>query len=363
MSDPSPKPSQPTNWAKSIVALVIYTIKAVLWLMLALLLIELGLRLFVESPPFQYGYHEDWGYYPAKGTFIIWGSEGYGINYFDDFGEQITPSDVGPNIVVLGDSHTESHQVGYDQNFVSIAESALVQKGINYNLRNLGKAYSSLADYIYLAPAVKQIYKSELVVIQISVQDFFTHEVYNKGKVNHFVKQDDGLKIVHNPPPFNDHWLGKTMQNIVLLVQGTKRKRLLFDGAEPAQAAADPANQSASAPIAFDVITPQIDMLKAAYGDTPVIIIMLPYTPTIQNKELVFEEEEYLQLLEQIQQIDGWHVIDPAAEFTELAQNEGQLPRGFSNSLPGTGHLNVHGHNIVGSLLTDQIEQMVQPAE
>ncbi|MFK7802254.1 MAG: hypothetical protein AB8G95_11520 [Anaerolineae bacterium] len=321
--------------------------------MLALIVVELGLRLFVESPPFSYGYDEDWGYYPAEGTFLIWGSEGYGINYFADHGEQQTISNEGQNIVVLGDSHTESHQVAYTDNFVSVAESILMKKGLAFNLRNHGKAYSSVADYVYLAPVVKGLYSPEVVVLQLSVQDFFKHEVYDKNKINHFVSQKDELKLVHNPPPFNDHWLGQLMQNTVLLVQGTKRQRLFSEASKPpAQAGGE------SAPIALDVIDTQLEMLREAYADVEVIIVLLPYAPTVQGDQFVSEEVEFTDLLEHFSKIEEWKIVDPSGEFTELMETSGRLPRGFSNSLPGIGHLNEYGHQIVGEILAAQIEQI-----
>lgn len=349
------------KWPPLLLNLAWHLIKIGFWLGVALIIIELGLRLFIESPPLRYGYDEDWGYYPDQGTFIIWGSEGYGVNWFGTYGEQSTPHNEGPNIVVLGDSHTESHQVGYDENFVSIAETTLVNNGLTYNLRNHGKAYSSLADYIYLAPVVHEIYKPELVVIQLSIQDFFTQEVYDKNKVNHFVDGDDenmpSLKLVHNPPPFNDHWLGKVMQNTVLLVQGTKQKRLLLDGggSEPAGTA-----QAGSDQVATDVIRVQLEMLQEAYADSELIIVLLPYTPLISGDEIVFEEDIFIDLLKHFDNYPEWAVINPSNEFDQLYAEKGVLPRGFSNSSPGTGHLNRSGHQVVGLLLANQIEEAVR---
>ncbi|MEM8857060.1 MAG: hypothetical protein AAGD96_01980 [Chloroflexota bacterium] len=341
--------------------LIWHLVKVGFWLGIALIIIELGLRLFIESPPIRYGYDEDWGYYPDQGTFIIWGSEGYGVNWFGTYGEQTTPNNNGPNIVVLGDSHTESHQVGYDQNFVSIAENELVNNGFTYNLRNHGKAYSSVADYIYLAPVVEEIYSPELVVIQLSVQDFFKNEVYDKNKVNHFVaggsEKSPSLELVHNPPPFNDHWLGKIMQNTVLLVQGTKQKRLLFDGGGNQPAATE---QAGSSKVATDVIDTQLDMLQEAYAGSDLIIILLPYTPLINGDEVVFEEDIFIDLLNRFDNYPEWRVINPSTEFDQLYIETGTLPRGFSNSSPGTGHLNRDGHEVVGALLAEQIDKVLR---
>ena len=351
------------NWKPLIFNLIAHLIKVGFWLGVALILVELGLRLLIESPPVRYGYNDDWGYYPEQGTFIVWGSEGYGINRFGTYGEQTTPHNEGANIVVLGDSHTESHQVNSAQNFVSIAENILVEDGLNYNLRNHGKAYSSVADYIYLAPVIEDIYAPELIVIQLSVQDFFKHEVYDKNKVNHFISVEDPsagespLQLVHNPPPFNDHWLGKIMQNTVLLVQGTKQKRLLFDGTNNAPTAGGAAKSSQ---VATDVIDTQLEMLQEAYEGSEVIIILLPYTPLIRESEVVFEEEEFVSLLNYFEKYPEWHLVNPTNVFDQIYEDSGRLPRGFSNSSPGTGHLNTYGHEAVGILLAEKIEEALR---
>lgn len=329
--------------------ILVYLLCMGFWIALVLFATEIMLRVFVESPPSHYVYDAHWGWQPAAGSRVFWGEEGFGHTYYSAHGELATPYDNGVSVVVLGDSHTEAYQVKYQKNFVSVAETLLHRKQFDVNLHNLGKQYSAIPDYVYLAPFIQERYQPKLVVIQLSVQDFFWHEVFSPGKMNRFVNTDTALEVVHVPPVYSDHWLGRIMNNVVLLVQGTKRYRTLFT---PKVAVATATDEPAiTSP---EVIRAQLQELKAAYADTPVVIVMLPYAPTIEDGVLVLNEPEYDPVLALVEAVDGWHVIDPSAGFQELLE-VGQLPRGFFNSLPGQGHLNVYGHQIVGELLADAI--------
>jgi hypothetical protein len=53
-------------------------------------------------------------------------------------------------------------------------------------------------------------------------------------------------------------------------------------------------------------------------------------------------------------------LVDPLPEFQQLALS-GHLPMGFFNSAqPGLGHLNRRGHEILGELLAQTIEEVVK---
>ena len=52
-------------------------------------------------------------------------------------------------------------------------------------------------------------------------------------------------------------------------------------------------------------------------------------------------------------------MIDPSQEFNDLA-DQGQFPRGFINTRPGSGHLNKYGHEVVADLLVKKIEEILK---
>jgi len=57
-------------------------------------------------------------------------------------------------------------------NFVSLAETNVRSDGEYINSTIWERENSSISDYIFLAPLVKQYYNPEIIVIQLSVNDF-----------------------------------------------------------------------------------------------------------------------------------------------------------------------------------------------
>src|SRR5512143_2260774 len=124
------------------------------WLMAFLLILELVVRLFVIRLPYQRDVPYR-GYVPVDNSTAIWGIEGYGTTHYLSNGEIATPDQTGTPVVILGDSFTEALQVNDKEKYVSVAETILHQRGIQADLHNLGASGRSLADYVYIAPAIR----------------------------------------------------------------------------------------------------------------------------------------------------------------------------------------------------------------
>jgi lysophospholipase L1-like esterase len=52
-------------------------------------------------------------------------------------------------------------------------------------------------------------------------------------------------------------------------------------------------------------------------------------------------------------------VIDPYPDMLVSISNN-QFPRGFSNSLPGVGHFNANGNQIIGKNLAEKLESLLK---
>jgi hypothetical protein len=100
--------------------------------------------------------------------------------------------------------------------------------------------------------------------------------------------------------------------------------------------------------------------LHAAYKGQKVIIVYLPFSPIVSGNAVVLENGDSKLLLNEIKKFDDWYVVDPTTDFQELWQKEQKLPRGFTNSEPGIGHLNVDGQAIVGHLLAEAINEVTK---
>jgi lysophospholipase L1-like esterase len=349
-----------------------YLARAVFWIILVLIGFEIILRFFVSGLEPVSNFSPELGPRPVAGSVIKFQKEGNGIIHYSADGEIATPFQGGTNIIVFGDSQTASYQVNDDQNYVSVAETNLHDKGIMVDLHNFGYPAGTLADYSYWASLTQTRYAAGIVVIQISTNDFFGTggaEGYIKSAVgNYFKKNADGtLTLVHEPIQDRYAFIKPIITKSALLSFTVERLRL-FRGllnlnAQDITAANDMAPASVSDATGDHNVSnyrAQLSALHSAYQGQKVILVVLPSSPAISGDQIVLENSDYSRLLAEAQKFEDWQVVDPLSEFQTLWLEEQKLPRGFSNSEPGTGHLNADGHVIVGRLLADTIEEVMK---
>jgi hypothetical protein len=307
--------------------------------------------------------------------------EGYGVTRFLANGEISTPQDSGRlTVVVLGDSYTEALQVNDDQKFVSVAEGILHEHGQDMNLRNLGASGRCIADYIYIAPFVRRIYAPDIIVLQVTETDFT--ESMDISRQNYFVVDGASVSLVRNE---NYYVFNLDLRNMLYstglgslanykLTPLVKEQRLRFAMAAAAQnqegesavAPADSDSEGAgfdefnSAIFSSTMVQAQVDSLMEAYPGVKLIFLVIPSTPIVQGENLIVSDKSDDLLVEALGEASELPVLYPRDEFVELYTRYEKLPRGFFNTLPGSGHLNPDGNFAVGVALADYLEGLVK---
>lgn len=330
-----------------------YLLKAVLWCLLVLGVFEFVVRLTFYSMPVRWVYTNHVGEVPVEGSILFWAKEGLGWTRYQPLHELATPYEGGTPVIVLGDSHTEAWQVPEADKFASAADTALHEAGSNYDIRNFGFSSAAMGDYVSLLPLYINTYHPAAVVVQITTDDF--SESFWSGKQNYYVQQDGVITdLIHS----RDLSAG-TLQEVpgdppelTLMFKIIFNERLgQIKAAQNRQTAEPAAAPSFNTALARE----QLDQLVEACGETPLILVLLPYAPNIAGGELVWEEPGYEQLVELARSYPGVTVVDPYPEFVKMAES-GSLPRGFYNSpIPSAGHLNIEGNRLMGLLLAEAI--------
>lgn len=346
-----------------------YMVDSVFWVLISLTLCEIILRVVVMQKP-QMVYEKDWEFVPSAGSVGVWGKEGYGVTHYLQHGEITTPFNLdnrATSVVVLGDSHTEAFQISDDDKFVSLAEKKLKFEGENFDLHNLGKSGYGVSDYIYLAPFIKQYYQPEIVVIQLSIGDFVGFDggdSFNRKTHNSYFEVTDtgSLELTHEFKHSEAGVFAKITSRF-MIYQLTQER--YFQIMEVLNAKWDFNDQFQPVHAVGTTILPiarmdeQLSLLKEAYLESKVIVLLLPFAPSIDKNDLGFIDTENLKIFSSLKNIDGFYIINPQSEFNLLVE-EGHLPRGFMNSAPGVGHLNIFGHEIVGKLLAEKILEITK---
>jgi hypothetical protein len=332
-------------------------IRVIAWLFFVLLGFDLLIQVTLYSSV-TYVY-EKGIQVPLPGETSIRGLEGYGITHYNAHGEISTPFDDGTSVVVLGDSITEALQVPDNEKYVSVAETTVRQKGLTFNFHNLGKARMSIPYYISMQPEIEEQYHPEYLVIQLSPQDFVGADggdSFNPAQSNYFEVLSDGkLEIKHQDDEYVQPWKYRLPE---IVKYGRERASLIIGNLKTQNTAPAYYRVGQSEVITSKArLEQQLALLSEAYKTKKLIILLIAETPKIVQSKLVFEDPQYAKLRQAAQSIPDWQVIDTEAEFSNLI-NQGHFPRGFSNTTPSIGHLNSYGHQVVGKLLANKIEEM-----
>ena len=357
-------------------AVVRYWIGVARWSLLILLAFELVIRSSVmRLPPFEY--KPEWGLVPAANSSSVQGREGYGILHYLSDGEIRTPYQGGTSVVILGDSTVQAAQVNDEENFVSLTEQELRARGLNVDMRNLGGSERTIADHVFMAPAIREHFSPKVLIVQVSPASFSLS--FYTPKENYFIKNADGsLELIHKDSS-ND---GLARRNILFssglislldfrwqvtsaeMAQQAARIRFGSAGeADPASRGNPQAGVGGSEEESRAQILLLVETLRKAYPDTEIVFLLIPYTPSIEpglSRRISWVSGEDRQLAALLDTVEGVHLVYVQKVFEEYYRQYLVLPRGSFNSLFNFGHLNGHGHKAVAQTLTNALEQILK---
>jgi hypothetical protein len=349
-----------------------YLVQASVGCFVSLLLIELTLRVVIQSPSLHKAVTNWAGDIPAVHAVVLWGKEGYAITQYEKWGEIRTPfhdSNRNNDVIVLGDSQTECLQVDDNLKFVSVAETTLRKDGYNADLHNLGRSGLAMADYISWIPPYRSLYRPKVIVIQLTGDDFF--ESFHKDQFNYFVTRDDNKIDLVQTYDLSSGFTQTARRGIYFVPQietlGYQRWSVTWGASGSVSSDNVVSEATGNAPrenVSPEVFTPvlaeqQMKMLIEASDGIPLVVVLLPTAPYISGNEVQMADPAHAQLKEFMEGYPEITVVDPLPEFQKLVST-GHLPRGFFNSTPGMGHLNKYGNEIVGNLLAAAIGQVLK---
>ncbi len=330
-----------------------YIWKSAAGVLAVLLLGELAIRALALSRRRDFRIVPELGRVIPAGTTVRWGAEGFGETHFVADGEIATPYSNGRTVIVLGDSHTEAFQVDDRDKYVSVAETLLHGRGIPADLRNFGRSGLSMADYVWLVPVMRRRFQPAAIVIQIDEHDFDFH-AFGPTAGNHFVvRSPTSIEVAHaseaepqpGPEPRAVRLLNRLVRSSQLVDYARYRYELSRNRAEGAAAAPPPGLEPGLS------IRLQAQLLREAAGETPVILLRLPYAP--------YAPAHTNPAFPALRRVLPWRFLDPSGELLR-SREAGHDPRTFYNTPMGGGHLNVAGHAIVARMLADELGNLLR---
>lgn len=321
---------------------------------LAFLFWEAAARLFILKMPAQQTS-------PGGGTFTVgdavWSYDGFSRTRFSKEGFR-TPYSLpakGKSVLVIGDSFTAAQQVSDSQTFASVAQQVLAQQGITATFYNKGIAGGAPPRYIAYKSDYYYKIKPDHVIVQLDERDFTADFPGNRGEfltpwngedfdLEKNPRYDKRISILKKLPA-SDQLLSLSMvsvaRRIAPVLLGLRQGRS-FRGALKGEL---PERTK-------EYVDWTIEELKQAYPN--LIIAYIPQVDYFNPEASAPRLESYLS---EACRSESVPFINTRADYLNLLNSKGIVSHGFSNTIPGEGHINAFGHRILGQALAKKLTE------
>jgi hypothetical protein len=262
-----------------------------------------------------------------------------------------------PTGVILGDSHVEAVEVSDRQTMGSLLERSLRDQGLNFNVRQYGWFGADIPKYVLVAPEVIHVWDPAWVVVVLSADDLGPNLLTGSIRL---VQHSDGIWGAETDSVAAPAGRGRRLVEAVL-----NHSVLLYHLAKRAQNAGVPlirATNQFRAGVASlrpgGLPLPQravvaLTALQDAYGDRLRILFAADVgvdglSPKSPGEEVILSACATLLI----------RCADTRDRMMLDRRDSLRLSRGFMNSEPGSGHLNVVGHRIAAETI---LRDLLQP--
>ena len=252
-----------------------------------------------------------------------------------------------PSVLIIGDSHVEAYSVNDQQTMGSILERQLRAEGKPWNVLQYGWRGADGPDYVYQAKMILERYHPIWIFLFTSKGDFdktateYARLVDHDGRVTAEPAQP-GMQP--GRPPSYGGALAKKVKESGLLYAAVVRLRLeILPNILPksvmntSEAAAQPTSSLSTQEATNQIVRG----LKQGYGDRLLVL----YAPDQPYSASAPAEPQEMAMLSACRQY-GIACRSLHDRMVEDVLVNHVLDRGESNTAPGWGHFNAHGHEL-----------------
>ena len=324
---------------------ICFFIKMAISGVLALTILSL-LCLVYYNPPLAVAQPEGYTNYKltpnASWRFMTEGNGGGVINSAG-YNDPQDPIEGKKTICVLGSSHTEALQVDSEKNFVSRLETMVTDDADatnDYQCLNLGISGHFfdvvVSNFQNFANSYEDV---SYVVIEVNNIEF-SQEALEKMRNEEYHTELEEHSFVH-----------KALQRIPYL-------RLLVKQYNDLQMNSAAAPAASAEPQSFEnyeaLLEPVMQKLAQISKEKNFQLVILHHNHVAfdeNNQAYVQHNAQAQQQFQQSCEKNGIRYISTDDAFCQHANTYRELPYGFSNTRPGTGHLNEVGHELIAQVL------------
>lgn len=283
-------------------------------------------------------------------SLIVHGTEGYSITRVDKNGYLNPDMQLADHyILMMGASHTQGKEISPDKKY-SVLVNDLYFNDSKLHTYNISCDGSFLPSQIkHFKAAMETFPDADVVTIEILSTDYSVDEI-----------KDSLIQAEYDPSDtavyFENMSLKEkartALKSYIPMLSKIKKNMLAIEQAKQTTEKTD-----------IDFYEYQKEITKAlalirSECNVPLVIIYHPETSINQDGSLSLKYSDTWDIFYNACKSCNIDVIDSGNDFLQYYENNNVLPYGFSNSAPGTGHLNKIGHQIIANEIIDYLEEL-----
>lgn len=282
-----------------------------------------------------------------KKKFYSRGTEGFTMGVTDKNGfnnlETFPKGEI--DILLMGSSHMEAFNVSQDKNVTSILNRKFRESGINLNVYNIGiSGHEFIMCLNHLEDAIKKFAPQEYVVIE-------TQTI--KPSIDDIKKALDGtLPTIES---HNEGIVGQLQKLPYLRLVYMQLKNVVSDNGGGNNVEGGKENKEDERYSLLDELISKCVVSCELAGVKPIIFYNCAIKVDEQGNVVKQEDIECIERFKNVCEKNNVIFINMYADFVAYYNETYKLPRGFSNTKIGSGHINEDGHHVIAERLFSEI--------
>ena len=275
------------------------------------------------------------------GALIVHGTEGYGVSKVDENGF-LNPE--GPladrYVLMMGSSHTQGKEVYPAQRYSTLVSSYFSGESGPLTAYNIASDGHYLPSQIrHFRAAVAAFPNADAITMEIGSTDATTQEL-----------RDAQTQVDYVPVGFDSARRLKSAVKAGLPLVSLLKKNIQTLRAQAAEETEGAYDYETELDAALCLIRSEFD--------GPIAFVYHPSTEIRPDGSLELVYSDTWDIFCRMCEKNGIDVIDAGPRFARLYETERQLPYGFANTTPGSGHLNARGHEILAEEIISYLEEL-----
>ena len=251
-------------------------------------------------------------------------------------------------VLAMGSSHMEGFNVMQDEMISSRLEALLAESGVGGSVYNIGMSSHTLARNIAnLDRALERFRPTGYVILE-------THDIaVMRFEVRKALNDSFGRRKATNVP------LPDFLSERPLL-RALYNQYMTLTGEEEAVAGGEVLMESVIEEYrgAILQLMQHVSDTARRHGVTPILLYHPHFSVNADGSVQPQTDINCFQAFEDACEASGVVFVDMTEDFSGYYRETYALPHGFSNTVPGTGHLNREGHRMAAEALCEEILRM-----